>query len=275
MARKGKVGLDYFSHDTDMATDIRVKIIMAKHGLDAYGVFNMLLEKLYSEKGYYLQLSDNFDILFIDECKISIDVYILILNACIEQSLFDKGLYKKYNILTSCRIQNNYIAGTERRKEVSFVKEFLLVDAVNAYSERVNVNILSLNANIGTQRKEKEKGKEIEKEKESKPNFDLFWAAYPKKVGKKDAKRAWERAKDKPSIDEIVRIVQQHSISEQWKKDGGQYVPNPATWINRGGWEDEVIQSTASAIPRNESPAERMLRKNREVLAKYREENDG
>ena len=28
--------------------------------------------------------------------------------------------------------------------------------------------------------------------------------------------------------------------SQQWKKDNGQYIPNPATWLNQGRWEDEV-----------------------------------
>lgn len=36
-------------------------------------------------------------------------------------------------------------------------------------------------------------------------------------------------------------------LSWDWKKDGGQFIPYPATWINRGGWEDEV--GTAIAAP--------------------------
>jgi hypothetical protein len=27
--------------------------------------------------------------------------------------------------------------------------------------------------------------------------------------------------------------------SEDWTKEGGQYIPYPATWLNAKGWEDE------------------------------------
>jgi hypothetical protein len=25
----------------------------------------------------------------------------------------------------------------------------------------------------------------------------------------------------------------------QWRKDGGQFIPNPATWLNQGRWDDQ------------------------------------
>ncbi len=28
--------------------------------------------------------------------------------------------------------------------------------------------------------------------------------------------------------------------SEQWTKDNGRFIPNPATWLNQGRWEDEL-----------------------------------
>ena len=33
--------------------------------------------------------------------------------------------------------------------------------------------------------------------------------------------------------------------SPQWKKDNGEFIPHPATWLNGKRWEDEV-QTTAS-----------------------------
>ena len=72
-------------------------------------------------------------------------------------------------------------------------------------------------------------------------DFDVFWQAYPKKVGKQDARKAWGRANGtRPPTEAIVERLTQLKKSKQWNKDGGQYVPNPATWINRGGWDDEL-----------------------------------
>jgi len=94
MARKGKVGIDYFSHDVDMLHDRKVKILKAKHGLLGYAVYLRLLEELYRDKGYYLQVDEDFNILFSDDNNLDYNVYILILNECIEKGLFNQSLYK-------------------------------------------------------------------------------------------------------------------------------------------------------------------------------------
>ena len=37
--------------------------------------------------------------------------------------------------------------------------------------------------------------------------------------------------------------------SEQWTKDGGQFIPNPTTWLNGRRWEDELPTKRASSNP--------------------------
>ena len=34
--------------------------------------------------------------------------------------------------------------------------------------------------------------------------------------------------------------------SVQWQRNGGQYIPNPATWLNQGRWDDKP-----SAVPKS------------------------
>lgn len=71
--------------------------------------------------------------------------------------------------------------------------------------------------------------------------FDEFWSVYPRKVQKQAALKAWKKAKKvRPPVDAIVAKVVALAATEQWTKDGGQYVPYPATWLNGGGWDDEV-----------------------------------
>jgi hypothetical protein len=42
--------------------------------------------------------------------------------------------------------------------------------------------------------------------------------------------------------DKIINAVREQSRSEQWRKDGGQYIPYPATWLNRADWDNEPLK---------------------------------
>lgn len=71
--------------------------------------------------------------------------------------------------------------------------------------------------------------------------FAEFWKAYPKKVGKEAARKAFMKVK--PSADLLQRMleaIKEQKASDQWKRDNGQYIPNPATWLNQGRWDDET-----------------------------------
>ena len=99
-----------------------------------------------------------------------------------------------------------------------------------------------------------DRGEESRKEKEKhfiKPlaadaaGFAEFWSAWPRKVGKAQAEKAW--AKLHPSDDlvaAILRAIAAQSRSPQWLKDGGQFIPHPATWLNGKRWEDETDAKT-------------------------------
>ncbi len=97
---------------------------------------------------------------------------------------------------------------------------------------------------------EKEIEKEIELEKNNKntrstsapldERFNRFWDEYPKRVAKKAALKAWKKLNpDDELAERIITAVQKQKKWEQWKKGNGQYVPNPATWLNQGRWDDE------------------------------------
>jgi len=92
-----------------------------------------------------------------------------------------------------------------------------------------------------TTNKKGKKGNNGRKE-EYTPDFLAFWAAYPRKVGKKGAYKAWKAAKDKPPIEKLIEIIEQQKAGEQWTKEGGQYIPHPSTWLNQGCWDDEAVE---------------------------------
>ncbi len=72
-------------------------------------------------------------------------------------------------------------------------------------------------------------------------SFEVFWKEYPKKIGKGYAKKIWEKIKpDDALLKVILGKIAEFKNSEQWKKDQGQFIPHPATWLNQGRWEDEI-----------------------------------
>lgn len=68
--------------------------------------------------------------------------------------------------------------------------------------------------------------------------FDRFWAEYPRKVGKGQAQKAFSKVS--VPVETLIDAVKRQKGSVQWQKDGGQYIPNPATWLNQKRWEDDL-----------------------------------
>lgn len=71
--------------------------------------------------------------------------------------------------------------------------------------------------------------------------FDTFWKAYPRKVNKQAAQKAFDKLK--PSADlfkAIMAGLENHKKSNQWTRDNGQYIPHASTWLNGKRWEDEL-----------------------------------
>lgn len=67
--------------------------------------------------------------------------------------------------------------------------------------------------------------------------FVEFWAAYPRKVAKAVARKAW--AKLDPDAALRVRILQALKLHRAiWTEP--KFVPHPATWLNQARWEDEL-----------------------------------
>ena len=81
--------------------------------------------------------------------------------------------------------------------------------------------------------------------------FLEFWKAYPKKVAKKAALKAYKKiSQSKKQLQVILDAIEKQKQTDKWRKNNGQFIPNPATWLNGGCWEDEVeIEQKTEFIP--------------------------
>ena len=79
--------------------------------------------------------------------------------------------------------------------------------------------------------------------------FDRFWSAYPRKKAKDAARKAWaKRRPDDSMLASMLAAIAVQSKSAQWLKDGGQFVPYPATWLNDGCWQDDEPVGSESSV---------------------------
>jgi hypothetical protein len=75
--------------------------------------------------------------------------------------------------------------------------------------------------------------------------FNEFWGVYPKKTAKKTALAAYIKAKPSAELHiKILEAVEAARCSDKWQRDNGRYIPNPATWLNGGCWDDEVMRTS-------------------------------
>lgn len=111
----------------------------------------------------------------------------------------------------------------------------------NAYASR-NDFIESNNEQEDEIKEEKQVKEKSKAENKQQEYFSIFWASYPKKVGKGAAEKSWKKIKPtKDLLEKMLNAIETAKQSMQWNKDNGQYIPNPATWLNQKRWEDEII----------------------------------
>jgi hypothetical protein len=69
-------------------------------------------------------------------------------------------------------------------------------------------------------------------------DFEEFWRAYPKRVAKEAARRAFAAAM-KRGLDPAVLIAGAERYAVERAGQEARFTKHPATWLNAGCWEDE------------------------------------
>jgi uncharacterized protein YdaU (DUF1376 family) len=80
-------------------------------------------------------------------------------------------------------------------------------------------------------------------------DFDAFWKAYPRRVGKDAARKAFTAAVKRSSVAAVMAGLQAARFSSD-----PQFVPHPATWLNQGRWADEAPVAPVEPASRTLGP---------------------
>lgn len=125
-----KKGFDYFCFPTDFFLNHHVKRLRRLCGNDGVLVYIYLLSEAYRVEGYALKFCeelvlDTAEIFHLEEAEVE-----HIIDTCCQVKLFDGRIYRKYAVLTSAEIQEDYMTICRKlgRKNVHIVEELLLLD---------------------------------------------------------------------------------------------------------------------------------------------------
>ncbi len=99
--------------------------------------------------------------------------------------------------------------------------------------------------------------------------FDEFWEQYPKRRSKGRAEKTWQKiCPDDVLFAEIMHGLALAKASNDWGKNGGQFIPYPATWLHAKGWEDEYLPAARDGPMYSEN-----VEKGLSLVEKYRHQD--
>jgi len=149
----------------------------------------------------------------------------------------------------SRRRVDSFLKSLEQRKmcHIRRSNRFIVVTICNYekhQSTELEIDTAAVTPNVTTDAQQVHTNKKEKKEKNKyTPSFLTFWAAFPRKVGKDSACKAWQkRTGDMPDVDTLLSALEKQKKSEQWQNE--KFNPHPATWLNRGGWNDEIEETS-------------------------------
>ncbi|MCC8015371.1 MAG: DUF4373 domain-containing protein [Eubacterium sp.] len=134
MARPIKEGLDYFPLNTVFSTEF--KLLRAEFGAKGITVLIVIMMLIHREHGYYCEWREDICLTVAEDCGFGVNSSFVseIAGACLRREVFNEEMYKKYNILTSAKIQKVYLAA--KRNDFSKISERYLL--LSAPKNRVN-----------------------------------------------------------------------------------------------------------------------------------------
>lgn len=164
MARKSEPGIRYFPLDSNHVSNNKIKLLVNEFDSHGYWIYQCILSEAYSKKGYYVDFSDP-DVLILfasDVCKKPVSLVKDVIAGCVRRGLFESAIFDTYKVLTSDRIQINYLeAKKELRKKgnvLKLISEYWVIDV----EKSTTLKFFSIIGN--SSREELEKiGEELEK----------------------------------------------------------------------------------------------------------------
>lgn len=91
-----------------------------------------------------------------------------------------------------------------------------------------------------------------DQDQDHRSRFQRWWSAYPKHVAKQAALKAWRKLEiSNDLLERMLAVLALQKQSPAWLKNGGEFIPHPATYLNQRRFEDEIpVSSDGPAYPK-------------------------
>lgn len=242
--------MKWFKHDTDASIDAKLQEVLLDYGAAGYGLYWYCIELIAKDvtpKNITFELEHDVRIIA-RNLNLSVKEVQDMMQRMIDIGLFDISKNKK---IACVKLAYRLDDSMRKGRQIGDILDAFNVEngLVGKIPNDSGKSLLDIEEDID---KELEEDIEIKESKSlvaqiiPENDFDMFWSAYPKKVGKDKALIAWKKKKNKPSIQEILEAVQRYKLSKT-VRDG--FVCHPTTWINEGRWSDEVETAPENMLP--------------------------
>lgn len=148
MARPLKDSLDYFPLDIDFDQDDKLVVPMAKFGMQGLGVIVKIMGEVY-RNGYFYPWTEREQYVFSNRVNVDINTVKDIVNECIKWGFFNPQVYDSHSVLTSKGFQKRFIEAAKRRKSITIMEDYLLVDPTEECKNVAHsISIINANGNV-------------------------------------------------------------------------------------------------------------------------------
>lgn len=222
--------MDWFRHDSNANLDEKLQEVLLDYGLEGYGLYWYCIELIVGKTSVD-------DITF----EIKHDARVIARNTGstaqrVEEMMkrfISLGLFENNDGKITClkvakRLMSSATSNIQMRNLIQNIK--VRHDDVMTASDKIRSDKIRLD--------------KIRIDKPLRTNvlddgFEEFWNSYPKKVGKEAARKSWEKYKSNFTLDAVLLALDWQIESDQWRRNDGQFIPNPATYLNQGRWQDQ------------------------------------
>jgi hypothetical protein len=224
--------VQYFKHSSSMRNDVKLKRVIAKYGLEGYGLYNLVVEAITERVD-----TDN-PMPFLEETCDDIAEFYNCNSAHVDEMMrymISQGLFSVETVekKVACFKLYSFLEKSQTRSDK--IKQ--LIDAYKDKSNLLglpNCPGLSETNLIEENRREKTKNKNKNKNRtEYGDDFLIFWNAYPRKANKGVASGAYNSAIDSGKThDEIMYRLAVYKSQIAARHTEEKYIKNPSTFLN-------------------------------------------
>jgi hypothetical protein len=126
---------------------------------------------------------------------------------------------------------------------LAYIPSFLIHQHINPRESASNLidpestrglRVIDASARVSDVQGGRKEGKEC-----NDASFDTFYSAYPRKVSKPDARKAWDKLKpDDALLEAVLKGLENARAQDHRFRGETKFIPHPASWLNSRGWED-------------------------------------